>query len=190
MPILAKEVDCFPEDLLKWEQLGLENDRSWWALYTMARREKDLMRRLLSLQIPFYGPVIPKRFRSPAGRWRISYIPLFPGYVFMYGDSSQRYDAMTTNCVSRYIPVTDGVRLTEQLRQFYRLIEQGVPLTPEDRLQPGDVVRVRRGPLQGIEGVVIRREGRTRLVVAVDFLRRGASLVLDDCDYEVIGFRA
>ncbi|GIW94957.1 MAG: antitermination factor NusG [Pirellulaceae bacterium] len=190
MPILAKEIDCYPEDLFEWQNLGCETDRIWWALYTMARHEKELMRKLVPLGIPFYGPVIPKRTRSPGGRVRESHVPLFPGYVFIYGDHSQRYDALTTNCVSRYLPVADGVQLTEQLRQFRRLIEMGVPLTPEERLQPGDLVRVRRGRLAGIEGVVVRREGRTRLLVAVDFLRRGATLVLEDCDFEVIGYKS
>lgn len=190
MPILAKETDLFPDDLLEWENLGEEQDRSWWALYTMARREKELMRRLHSMQIPYYGPIIAKRYRSPAGRWRESFIPLFPGYVFIYGDNSQRYSALTTNCVSRYLVVADGAQLTKDLRQFYRLIQMGVPLTPEERLQPGCLVRVKRGILAGIEGIVLRREGRTRLLVAVNFLSRGASLVLDDYDFELVAHRS
>jgi transcription antitermination factor NusG len=189
MPILAQEPDIYPADLFEWEELGAESDRRWWALYTLARREKELMRQLRAREIPHYGPMIPKRYRSPGGRLRQSFVPLFPGYVFIYGDNSQRYDALTTNCVSRYLSVADGVELTRDLHQFYQLILAGVPLTPEERLEAGDLVRVRRGILAGIEGVVLRREGRTRLLVAVNFLQRGASLVLDDADFEVIGYR-
>ena len=60
----------------------------------------------------------------------------------------------------------------------------GEPLTPEARLDAGRPVRVRSGAFLGMEGVVIRRANETRLLVAVNFLQRGASVLLDDCQVE------
>lgn len=186
MPILTQEVDLYPEDLLEREYLGEETDACWWALYTRPRREKDLMRRLLSLEIPFCGPTVAKRHRSPSGRLRTSYLPLFPNYVFIYGGGQPRYDAMTTNCVMQHLPVPDGLALTGDLRRIFHLIRSGRPVTLEERLQPGMPVRVRSGPLRGREGVVVARRGRRRLVVNVDFLQQGASVELEDCEVERI----
>src|SRR6516162_8251751 len=106
MPTLAAEIDIFPSDLLDREEWTHDaEDRCWWALYTRSRREKELMRRLRALEIPFYGPTIERRGRSPQGRVRTSFIPLFSNYVFLYGNASERYKPLTTNCVSRDLSV-------------------------------------------------------------------------------------
>jgi len=187
MPILAKEQDVHPQDLLDRYLAGdLEGNR-WWVLYTRSRREKELMRRLRAMDAAFYGPVIARHTRSPAGRMRTSYVPLFANYVFLCGTDFHRYEAMTTNCVSRDIMVPDGGQLAENLRQIRRLIDLGHPLCPEAKLQEGARVRVRSGPFAGFEGTVVRRENVTRLLVAVEFMQQGASVVLDNCELERFG---
>ncbi len=186
MPILAREIDIYPEALLEQAELGQEEHTRWWLLYTLPRREKEAMRRFRGLDIPFYGPLIARRTQSPAGRVREAYLPLFSSYIFIYGGDHARHHAMTSNCVSRWLPVPDGARLTRDLQQVRRMIESGEPLTPEARLQAGARVRVRSGSLKGIEGTVIRRSGGARLLVAVNFLAKGASFLLGDFQVEPI----
>ena len=180
MPILKRENDIFPEDLLENEALLADESRTWWSIYTLSRREKELMRRLTALGIPHYGPVIPKRYRSPNGRLRTSFIPLFPNYVFMLGDEQARYQAMTTNCISRCNEIKDREQLTKDLRQVNQVIIAGVALTPEARLEAGNWVRVRSGPFAGYEGTVVRREGKTRLLLSIQFLEQGVSMEMDE----------
>jgi transcriptional antiterminator RfaH len=186
MPILAREADEYPEGLLDRPDLGRERDVQWWALYTRARREKETMRRLRGLGVPFYAPLVCRRTRSPSGRLQEAFVPLFSSYVFMYGDGSDRYRALTTNCVCHWRPVPDGAEATRDLRHIRQLVNSGTPLTPEARLEPGTRVRVRSGPLQGVEGTVLRRANQTRLLVAVNFLAQGASLLLEDCHLEPV----
>jgi len=155
-------------------------------MYTLSRREKELMRRLRSIEIPFYCPLIAKKTRSPSGRVRTSHIPLFPGYVFVQGNDEQRYRALTTNCVSRTLPVTDGQELLSDLRQVHQLIESNAPLTQESRIKPGARVRVISGPLLGLEGTVLERRGIERLLVTVEFLQKGASVAIEDFQVESI----
>ncbi len=180
MPILKREDDIFPANLLDDESLLADSGSMWWCVYTMSRREKDLMRRLRALKIPHYGPVIPKRYRSPNGRLRTSYVPLFPNYVFMFSDEDGRYAAMTTNCISKCDEVTETQQLISDLRQIYNVVAGGVALTPEAKLEPGNRTRVRSGPFAGYEGVVIRREGKTRLLLSIQFLEQGVSMELDE----------
>jgi transcription antitermination factor NusG len=184
MPVLAREPDLFPADLLDRPDLGEDEQFSWWAMYCRSQREKQLMRRLQSLGVAHYGPLVAKRSRSRAARIRTAYVPLFPGYVFVYGDERARYAALTTDCVSRWLPVADPAALTRDLRHIQHLIEIGAPLTLEARLQPGMRVRIRSGMFLGLEGAIIRRENRLRLLVAVKFLQQGASVLLDDCQVE------
>jgi transcriptional antiterminator RfaH len=184
MPTLAAEPDLFPPDLLDRAPDEEYGGRSWWLLYTRSRQGKELMRKLRSLEIPFYGPLVERRSRTPAGRYRTAFIPLFSNYVFMFGNAEQRYDALATNCISRDIPVVDSPDLIWDLQQLRRLIQSGEPLTPEARMAPGVPVRVRSGPLAGQEGIVLQRRGETRLLVAVRFLQQGASVLVDECDLE------
>jgi transcription antitermination factor NusG len=184
MPILKREQDLYPGDLLEPSGYAAAHSGHWWALYTLSRREKELMRRLVQLQIPFYGPVIETQHRSPAGRLRTSFLPIFSNYVFVFGTDDQRYTAMTTGCVSRHIEVPDSQALLRDLRQLQSLIGTGIDLTPEARIEPGARVRVRSGVLTGQVGTVIERRGKRRLLVAVDFLQQGASAELETCDIE------
>lgn len=189
MPILAKETDIYPNDLLDIARADIapadeDSERLWWAMYTRSRQEKQLMRKLLSMEVPFYSPTVGRRYRHPNGRVRTTYELLFTNYVFVYGSGEQRYAAQSTNCVSRWMEVKDGGRLVEDLTQIQRLIEIGRPLTRESRLITGVRVRVRTGAFAGFEGTVVRREGVTRLLVAVNFMEQGASVLLDDCQLD------
>jgi len=186
MPILKCEQDLYPGDLLKCEESADSACKQWYAMYTRSRCEKKLMRNLLKLEVPFYSPTIPRHYRSPAGRMRVSYDLLFKNYVFICGDEFQVHAAQTTDCISSCLPVAEGQTLRQNLRTIQRLIEIGRPLTPESRLEQGDLVRVRTGVFAGFEGVVIRRQNRIRLLVAVDFTHQGVSVLLDDCQLEIL----
>ncbi len=188
MPILKKEPDIFPADLLDDSKLAelSGHERSWWCIYTISRREKDLMRKLHSLEVPFYAPLLPKRYRSPNGRLRTSFIPMFPNYVFMLASEEERLKALTTNCISSCNPVAQHEDLVSDLRQVSTLVHQGEALTPEAKLQAGTMVRVRSGPFAGLEGDVIRREGKTRLLVSVRYLEQGVSMEMDEALLESI----
>jgi transcriptional antiterminator RfaH len=184
MPILAREPDTFPDGLLDCPEATRAEAGVWWAFYCRSRQEKQLMRRLRQLAVPFCSPFVSQRSRQAGGRIRTAYVPLFPGYVFAYGNEADRYTAMTTGCVSRWLAVPDGPALIHDLRHIRRLIETDAPLTVESRLEPGVRVRICSGPFLGIEGTVLRRHGQTRLLVAVDFLQQGASVALDECEVE------
>jgi transcriptional antiterminator RfaH len=185
MPILPREPDIYPPQLLD-EPGGQRIDGQWWAMYTLARREKELMRRLRALQIGFYSPLVHKRTRSPGGRVRASYVPLFASYVFVYATQAEREKALATNCVSRCLAVPDPTRLVHDLRQIRRLIDLDAPLTVEARIEPGRHIRVRSGPMAGLEGTVSKRRGKDWLVVAVEFLGQGASVLLEDFQVEPV----
>jgi transcriptional antiterminator RfaH len=184
MPILPVEPDIFPAQLLEHVLESPSADVQWWAMYTMARREKELMRRLRALEIPYYSPLVPKRTRSPGGRVRESFVPLFASYVFVYGNQQQRHQALSTNCISRTLIVPDSGTLVHDLQQIRRLIELDAPLTIEARIEPGRRVRVRSGSMAGLEGTVTKRRGKDWLVVAVEFLQQGASVLLEDFQVE------
>jgi len=185
MPCISEEQNLYPDNLLE----GLDDQRpdgKWWVLYTKARQEKAVARDLLGRTIPFYLPLVKKT--TVYSRSTVtSHVPLFAGYVFMYGSDDERVSSLSTNRLSRILDVADADRLRDDLRKLRRLIASDAPLTVESRLAPGNRVRVRHGSLGGVEGTVLVRHGKTRLVVSVNFLQQGASIEFDDFMLEPIG---
>jgi transcriptional antiterminator RfaH len=150
-----------------------------WVLHTRPRQEKSLARQLHGNRIPFYLPCISRRLRY-RDRVMTSHVPLFPGYVFLRGDNDARVAALETSRVIQAIHVIDQDRLWQDLRQINQLIATGEPITPEERLVPGSIVEIRNGPLTGLRGKILRSASGNRFVVEVDFIHKGASLIIDD----------
>jgi transcriptional antiterminator RfaH len=211
MPILVQETCVYPDDLLcespaelavgdmiaadvdssdsvavdsvsnsrAWDDV----DRQWWAVYTKSRQEKALARQLVGHRVPFYLPLIPKDSIIRGRRVR-SLLPLFSGYLFLYGSEQERVTTLTTNRISRILPVLDQDRLRRELVYVHTLIGSNAPLSLETRLMAGDRVRISTGSLRGLEGVVVKRHGKIRLLVAVTYLQQGVSVEIDDCALE------
>ena len=93
---------------------------------------------------------------------------------------------MTTNCISACTQVVQNEVLIKDLRQICCIVDHGEALTPEAKLQAGSKVRVRNGPFAGLEGDVIRREGKTRLLLSVRYLEQGVSMEMDEALLEAI----
>jgi len=187
MPLLKKEKDIFPENLFEsLDSLVAEGGRSWWAMQTLPRCEKKLMRSLIKGEIPFYAPVVEKRYRSPQGRARTAFVPLFSNYVFLFGDQKARYDAIATGSVCKTLQVSDHFEFVEDISRIYRAIQTGEPILPEAKLEPGDPVRVKTGPFKDFEGVVIRRENQLRLLISVRCMGQGISVQLLDYQIEAL----
>ena len=178
MPILKEEPSLFPETLLDAPPSEAA-PRRWLALYTKSRQEKSLARELLKHRIPFYLPLVRKTNVS-RGRKRTALVPLFGGYVFLYASEEERVRSLTTGRISRVLEVEDAEQLVFDLRQLRQLITADAPLTVESRLAAGQRVRVRHGAFADLEGTVLKRRGRTRLLVSINFLQQGASVEIDD----------
>jgi transcription antitermination factor NusG len=183
-------VDLFPPNLLSsHESLSLPatgSDRSgWWLAHTRPRQEKAAAADFFAWSVPFYLPLLARTSVS-RGRPRLAREPLFPGYVFVFGSEEDRLTALKTNRLLTVQYVPDGEQLREELSQFAELIAAGARLTRESRLVAGERVRIKAGPFRDIEGVILRRNGKTELLVAIDFLRQGASLEVDECMLEPI----
>lgn len=184
MPILAAETSTFPGNLFD-DFIHADSDRRWWAVYTKSRQEKSLARQLLALEVPYYLPLIAKT-SSVGGRRVKSLLPLFGGYLFVYGTDEERVQTLSTNRVAQILPSPRVQEMTQDLQAIRALIDSGVPLTPESRLQSGQRVRVKSGALMGVEGTVLSRRGEDRLLIGVEFLQQGVSIQIRDYQLEPI----
>lgn len=177
MPILAAEPQLHPADLFaphrRVAELGV-----WWVARVRSRQEKRLARLLRERDIPHYLPQCEHSTRS-GGKDRQSWLPLFPGYVFVHGDGTSRSDTRRTDLMVSAVDVTDQATLDRELRALYALQLSGAPLVPWAFIGPGDEVEIVDGAFKGHRGVVLREKGKLRLVVSVTMLRQSVAAELD-----------
>ena len=185
MPYLKAETSIFPPDLLSGFTED-PSDRRWWVLHTKPRQEKAVARILVKGKIPFFLPLVA-RDHVQRGVKVHSYVPIFSGYVFLFGTDEERISSLATNRLANVLPVESGEQLLADLCQVQRLVECNAPLTVERRIVSTQRVRIKTGPLEGTEGIVERRKGKTRLVVLVRFIQQGASVEMEDWMLEPIG---
>jgi transcription antitermination factor NusG len=179
MPTLPLETDLYPETLFAGLDALPGAERQWWVLHVRPRQEKALARHVLAIEVPFFLPLTPRR-RLLRGKVVHSHLPLFPGYVFILATKDEWLKSLSQGRVVRSLHVVDQERLWNDLRQVHRLIQSGSPVMPAERLGPGVEVEIQSGPLVGLRGLIIREATGRRFVVRVDFIQRGASVVLDD----------
>jgi transcriptional antiterminator RfaH len=174
VPLLRPETDHFPPDLFR---LAL-TDFPWFVAHTHSRTEKVLARYLDAWRNPFYLPLGERRTRR-SGRTFISYVPFFPGYVFLRGGHESRAAALRSGVIVRLLDVSDQDLLDRELAEIRALQVSGASLVVHPYLSPGNAVRIREGPFAGHFGVVVREKGATRLVVSVSMLRRSVAVELE-----------
>jgi transcription antitermination factor NusG len=180
MPVLPLEPFLYPDHLFEIPPEPENSTLQWWVLHTRPRAEKSLARRLLKARHPFFLPLLTRQGRRhPGARKLISHIPLFPSYLFLFGDSESRVASLTTNMVVQAIPVDDQARLFHDLTNIHRLMVNDAPITPEDRLLPGTLVEVTEGPFAGLTGKILRRGSSWHLFVEVNFLKCGVTLEIE-----------
>ncbi len=177
MPLRQLEPFLFPENLfLDWDRE--ESSARWWVVHTKPRVEKAMARLLLRSRQAFFLPLYERQWRNKNRLFR-SFLPLFPGYLFVLGAGRACLAPMEKSLASRVLFVPDQSQLQGNLTQVYRLITSGLTPTPEKRLQPGTAVEILSGPLAGLQGKVLRRGNRLNFVIAVQFLQCGVSVELD-----------
>jgi transcription antitermination factor NusG len=112
-------------------------------------------------------------------------MPLFPGYVFVRMSAGARIRVLEHPSVLRFVtfngrpaPLPHG-----EIERLRVALELG-KAEPFPNLIPGKRVRVRSGPLAGLEGTILRRKGRMRLVICVEAIQRSIIFDLDVTDLE------
>jgi transcription antitermination factor NusG len=114
-------------------------------------------------------------------------LPLFPGYVFFCGDEEDRLKALDTGRIAKMIPVPDQKGFVAELSSLRRVMDAGLGVDPYPALATKRRCRVRSGPLQGMEGQVLRRKGKARFIVTISILGQGASVEIDGDELEPLG---
>jgi len=150
----------------------------WWLGHTKARCEKAFAWELMRREIGYFLPMV-RRVTVSGGRKRHVMLPLFPSYVFFCGSDQDRYTAMTTNRICQTIEVADQAGLISELTAIEKALLEQAPLDRYPFAAVGQRCRIAAGALKGLEGVVVQRNRRARIVLQVSILGQGAVVEVD-----------
>jgi len=153
-------------------------DEAWVVLHCRPRCEKKLERYCSERQLPVYLPVIEKLHRY-GGRERRFNVPLFRGYLFCVTPPAEKARLRQNQYVANLLEVCDQEQLVGQLRQIRVALQAGSRIEVMPYLEEGKMVRVTDGPLKGVEGIVARFKGETRVVINVDMIQQSVALEVD-----------
>lgn len=163
----------------------MEEQHGWWVLYTRHQHEKVVAETLSAKGFEVFLPLY-KSVRHWKDRTKKLSLPLFPCYVFVRGGLDRRLRAMTTPGV--HMVLSNGERIAlipnEEIEAIQRAVEEPSRVEPHPFLNCGERIRVTRGCLEGVEGVLIRKKNQYRLVLSLDMLARSVAVEIDASDVQ------
>jgi len=164
-------------------RVKLPDAAEWAAAHVHARAEKAMARCFHSWQVPFYLPLI-RRARYQRGRKVEAFVPLFAGYIFFDRAAVERQQVLETNKVAKILEAPDPERLRGELSSLAIALGADVALKEYRFGEPGSRVLVVRGPLRGVEGILVRYQGKDRLILQIQMIGRAvlADVEIDMCE--------
>ena len=166
---------------------GTHESSDWWALYTRHQHEKTVTEMLsakgFEVFLPLYGSIRRWKDRSK----KIT-LPLFPCYVFVRGGLDRRLQVVTTPGIHTILFHGERVAMIPgaEIEAIRKAVEGPFRVEPHPFLKCGERVRVTRGSLLGVEGVLVRKKNLYRLVISVDMMAQSAAVEIDASDVEPV----
>jgi len=155
----------------------------WYAVHTRPQHEKAVRSHLQDQEITAYLPLVSEVHRW-SDRQKVVQVPLFSCYVFLHVALVPETWAkvMRMNSVLRFVgtgsaalPIPDS-----EIESMQTLLSSKVPYALHPFLKIGQRVRVRGGSLDGIEGILMSRNGNQSLVISIEPLQRSLAICIDD----------
>src|SRR5512140_3706035 len=144
-------------------------DSEWFVAHTRPRREKKLKeyceQEALAVTLPCYRTVHKYRGKTVAFEK-----PLFPGYVFLQLLPDQRQKVFRSDHVANLLVVHDQEVFTHQLKEILTALDAEVEVSLAPEIGVGSRVKVKSGPLRGMEGWVEDRYGMATVLFRLDFI--------------------
>jgi transcriptional antiterminator NusG len=167
-----------------------EDCKRWYAVQTRSNFERKIADDLRGRGVEAYLPALTE-VRQWKDRSRAIETPLFRGYLFVHLSDSldSRWQVLRASGVVRILgrgaesePVPDP-----EIEGIRRLLGTRAPFSRHPYLREGMRVRVYRGALRGVEGILLRSRSESRLVISVDLLSQSVATEIDADSAEIIG---
>ena len=165
------------------------HEPKWYAVRTRSNYEKRVSASLAEKRVEHYLPSFPE-VHQWKDRKKLVEQPLFPGYVFtrLVDSRESRLCVLCINGVVSILGQGDRIEAVpdREIDAVRRLLESSAHCQAHPLLQEGAWVRVKRGPLTNLEGLLVRLKNQTRLVISIALLSQSVSTEVDVSDVQVL----
>ena len=155
----------------------------WYAAYTWSHHEKSVARQLDERRIESFVPLY-RSVRRWKDRRKELQLALFPSYVFVRIDMKQRVSVLQVPGVVSFVsfgglpaPLPDCAM--ENLRNG---LNQQACAQPHPYMAAGRRVQIVNGPFCGIEGILVRRKEKLRVILSIALIKRAVAIEVDESD--------
>jgi transcription antitermination factor NusG len=151
---------------------------NWYAVYICARHEKKVVSQMEDRQLQCFLPLY-RSMRRWKDRLAEVAMPLFPGYAFVRINPQDQLRVLRIPSVVRFVSFNGSPAILDQqqIDELRDRLLNGISAEPYPYLKVGRRVRVQYGPLAGMEGILLRKKDKLRVVISVELLMR--SIVVD-----------
>jgi transcriptional antiterminator NusG len=162
---------------------------NWYALQTRSRHEKIVVQRLEERGVTTFLPVVTEVHRW-SDRKKSVEVPLFHCYVFakFAPNRTERLRVLRVDGVFGLVGAGgEGSPIPqEQIDAVRSLVGGQVPWSAHPFLSIGQRVRIRSGALNGVEGILVSRNGDRTLVISVDAIQRSLAVRVEGYQVEAV----
>lgn len=162
---------------------------SWFAVRVKSRHEAVVERQLLKKHVEVFSPTVNK-LRNWKDRKKMVKFPLFPGYVFVNVPirNDDFYNVLKTIGVVEFLKFNnkEAVVPDKEILDIRKMVESGEEIDVYPYLKEGMRVRVKRGPLAGVEGVLEKKHSGHMLLASIEVLNRSVAVNILAEDIEII----
>lgn len=155
-----------------------DNEKLWFVAHTRPRCEKKLAqyceREGLDSTLPCYRSVHKYR-----GKTVTFQKPLFPGYLFLRLHQPQRQTVYQSDYVANLLDVPDQQQFEQQLGDILKALDSDMEVCLAPEIKAGCRVKIKYGPLRGVEGLVERRSGKLQVLLRLDFINQAAAVTVE-----------
>jgi len=159
--------------------------RNWYAVYTCAQHEKRVASELESREVTNFLPVYRSLRRWKDRRVELD-LPLFPGYLFVHLERNDRLRVLQVPGVVRIVGFNGQPQPVAEceITALRNTVDALMRIEPFPYLTTGCRVRIRQGPLTGIEGILLRKKRQCRLVLSLSIIASSVAVEIDGSDVE------
>jgi transcription elongation factor/antiterminator RfaH len=149
----------------------------WYALYLRSRFEKRVDAELHEREVDVFLPLI-EEVHVWSDRRKIVEEPLFRGYIFVKTDMRNKEIILQADGVVKFVGIREvpSPIPENQIEWLRRIIGEPAKVQREHYFEIGERVRVTAGPLMGVEGIIIRHQTETRVVISLTAIAQSVSV--------------
>ncbi len=167
---------------------GNATDQNWYAVYTRHSHERTVRDAFASREIESYLPTYSVR-RRRANRCTVELtLPVFPTYIFARIDWAEHARLLEVPSVISIVsfgaqrsPIPEAE--IEALRSALTLENTA----PHPYLNIGERVHIRSGPLEGLNGIVLRTGNNFRVVLSIQLIMKSVIVDVEQWNLEPSG---